>query len=456
MRTPFGPLLFIVVAALPSGCGGQTVSPPPSGDSSGISSTHEGASAASGAASGSLAVMTSGGVSGSVSASGVTTTSGDGSAVVGSGASTGACTFDSITTLPDGGQCAGSRLVASPTVMITTPDPDPSNVALAASTAGDQFLALWTDGGWSVNGVAVPESIWASLIRASPTVAKDSAAVELTASGTCPVAIWSDSGFLVAWGDSSGLRMQQLDVQGMPVGSPSVLLSETNQACPTSLVKTPLGVAISWQTGTTLLGENVALITAAQTVLDPIALGTVGPGVSTNIVLAQLQGQTYVACVEWPNGENGAAATAISQVIWGHNVAVPQVTEPVYFNSFLAADGRLWMSGGALYAGVPGSAFQIEGEGCDAFTTLATDACGRLVGLGTQGFTPAGVAGGFFAQSFVGAGSQVVLGSVTASAIAGGGSSFGVLWYARIGPGIPAPGEENESGALSFTTLSWQ
>jgi hypothetical protein len=78
------------------------------------------------------------------------------------------------------------------------------------------------------------------------------------------------------------------------------------------------------------------------------------------------------------------------------------------------------------------------------------------VEVGVAGDTPAGVAEGFFVQPVQSSAPAVELGDVTGSAVVGAQSTFGVLWYARIGPGIPFPGEEPESGALSFTTLSWQ
>jgi putative transposase len=50
----------------------------------------------------------------------------------------------------------------------------------------------------------------------------------------------------------------------------------------------------------------------------------------------------------------------------------------------------------------------------------------------------------------------VKLGDVTESTVVGAQFTFGVLWYARIGPGVPFPGEERQTGTLSFTTLTLQ
>jgi hypothetical protein len=73
-----------------------------------------------------------------------------------------------------------------------------------------------------------------------------------------------------------------------------------------------------------------------------------------------------------------------------------------------------------------------------------------------MGFSPAGIAVGFFAQSIESTGSQVALGEVTGSALVGAESTFGVLWYSRIGPGLPPFEDAPVTGSLSFTTLSWK
>jgi hypothetical protein len=87
---------------------------------------------------------------------------------------------------------------------------------------------------------------------------------------------------------------------------------------------------------------------------------------------------------------------------------------------------------------------------------IATDACGRFVGLDHEGWTPAGVAFGFVARSLDQPGSQAMLGGVTGGALAGGDGIFGVLWYSRIGPGIPRGPDDQHPGKLSFSTLSWK
>jgi hypothetical protein len=384
----------------------------------------------------------------------------EGVGIVGAEGGMVSCTFDGVEGVVDAGQCEGGQLVAAPTTTITTPDPEPSVPTLASTPAGDRFLAVWADGGGIFNGVAMPESIWASVVQPGPNGVAASAPVELTGNGTCPVATWNGAAFTVAWAEGASLRVQQVDVSGALLGSPAQLVPAANaRTCPTSLTARPAGIAIAWLAGESQYTENVALIASGDggAIQDAVVLDTVGPGVAAGILLAELEGQTYAAYVEWPDA---ASETAVRRIDWSQGVAIPQTVEPGFLDSFLAADGRLWLAtegiAETLYAGVPGGAFQVEGQGCDAFGALATDACGRLVGLGNGGYTPAGIAVGFFAQDFASAGSQVALGDVTQAAIAGGGSNVGVLWFARIGPGVPLSSEENQTGALSFTTLSWR
>ncbi len=119
---------------------------------------------------------------------------------------------------------------------------------------------------------------------------------------------------------------------------------------------------------------------------------------------------------------------------------------------------QLWLTAGyaaaTLYAGTPGASFRAVGTLCN-FASIATDSCGRLVQLGTMGDTAAGVALGFFARPIGWASPSVPFGGVTGSAIAGAASTFGLLWYARVGPGVPEFLDAQTPGSLSFTTLSW-
>jgi hypothetical protein len=103
-------------------------------------------------------------------------------------------------------ECAGGQLTAANPVAITTPDPDPSDPTLAASPSGDRFLAMWTDGGWSTNGVAVPQTVWMSMVLPGTSGVPATAAVQVSASGACPVAAWNATGFAMAWGDATGLH----------------------------------------------------------------------------------------------------------------------------------------------------------------------------------------------------------------------------------------------------------
>jgi len=358
-------------------------------------------------------------------------------------------------------QCAGSQLAAASPVTITTPDPDPSNPTLAASPSGDRFLAMWTDGGWSINGVAVPQTVWMSRVLPGAGGVSATAAVEVAANGYCPVATWNATGFAIAWGDGAGLHLQQVDTNGAPMGNPALVLSRPNaQACPTALVATSSGLAIAWYEGQTVLQENVGLVGAGGTIGTAVQLASEGPGVSVNIALAQLGGEMYAAFVEFADG--GSAVTAVTRIDWSQGVALLQGMVPGFLGSLVVADGQLWFttgqSGVLAYGGVPGAAFPLPVASCTGSggRSWVADGCGRIVEVGTTGSTPAGVATGFFVQPVQINSPAVALGGVTGTAIVGAQSTFGVLWYARIGPGIPFPGEEPQTGALSFTTLSWR
>jgi hypothetical protein len=365
----------------------------------------------------------------------------------------------SIPPLVDAAECAAGRLVAAPPVTIVTPDPDPENTVLAASPSGDLFLAAWTDGGFILNATRYPETIWASLVQPAGGAVAVSAAIELSGNGVCPVAAWNGSDFTVVWGDDSGLWSQQIDVSGAPVGVPAQVLSNANtSACPVSLVAANGGLAVAWYEGQSSYTENVGLIGASGAIGSRVLLDTPGPGVAPNAALAELEGRTYVAFVEWPDGNT--ANTVVSEIDWSKPASLSQTVEPGFLNSFLAAGDELWLTAGgiasALYAGAPGSPFRTVETSCND-VAIAADACGRLVKLGTQGETPAGVSIGFFAQPLGWPSPAVRLGNVTGSAVAGAASTYGLLWYARIGVGIPDDQPDaRASGSLSFTTLSWQ
>jgi hypothetical protein len=363
----------------------------------------------------------------------------------------------SVPPLVDAAACASGQLEAAAPVTIVTPDEDPSNPVLASSPSGDRFLAVWTDGGETINSTPIPETIWSSLVAPDPDGAAIGAAIELTGNGQCPVAAWNGTDFTVVWGDTSGLRSQEIDTTGALVGAPSQVLSKASaNACPASIVATPGGLAVAWSEGQSTYTENVGLIGQNGTLGSQVLLDTVGPGVAANTALAQLQGQTYAAFVEWPDADS--ASTVISKIDWAGQTAVSQVVEPGFFNSFLASGDQLWLTAGyaaaTLYAGTPGASFRTVGTLCN-FASIATDSCGRLVQLATVGPTPAGVEVGFFARPIGWASPSVSFGDVTGSAIAGAASTFGLLWYARVGPGVPEFLDAQVSGSLSFTTLSW-
>ncbi len=380
---------------------------------------------------------------------------------------------DVATTFPapsDAPQCTGRQLVAAKPVTINTPDEDPSNPALASSPSGDRFLALWTDGGWTTNNVPVPETVWITMIVAAAAGVPASAAMEVSANGACPIAVWNGTGFAIVWGDAEGLRLQLVDTTGVPVGAASLVLSRPNaQVCPLSLLATSSGLAVAWYEGESVMQENVGLVGPSGAIGTLVELNAVGPGVSPNVVLGVLGAETYAAFAEWPGGDSpsGRALTSLARIDWSQGAAVSQGTVSGLIVSLVMADGQLWFTtqgagdnGGAFtYGGGPGAALSMAVGGCSGGcggATLAADGCGRIVQVGTAGATPAGISEGFFVQSVQSGATPVVLGDVTGNAIVGAASTFGVLWYGRIGPGIPFLGEEPQTGTLSFATLSWQ
>jgi hypothetical protein len=361
------------------------------------------------------------------------------------------------------------QLVGGPLVTIITPDPSPGEPTLAESPSGDSFLAVWTDGGGAINGVAVPEAIWTSVVQPAAGGAGCSAPVQLTANGNCPVAAWNGTGFSVVWADGSGLHLQQLDTTGaLLAASAHVMATPGADACPTSLIATDAGLALSWYDGQAppgelaVLREVVALVNASGSVDAQIVLGTVGPGVAVGLTLGELQGQTYAAAVQWPDGPDGNPETVVTAIDWSSGTAgTATVIGAGFYDSFFTAGGQLEVglpgppvdaggppsSGGlTLYESPPGGPIQLEGQ-VNGGLAAAADACGRLVVLGAGGPNPSGVEPGFFAQSLSGTASRVSLGAVSEFAFVGGGSTFGVLWWAGFG---------RSNGALNFTALSWQ
>ncbi len=333
--------------------------------------------------------------------------------------------------------------------------PVPRRPTLAGSPSG-AFLAAWTDGTGSA-------PVWASVLTPGPAGTKASPAVELTSTGTCPVAAATDAGFAVVWGVGSAVQMQSLDAQGAAIGSSTTVWSASAAMCPQALLSTAGGLVIATTTnqpvgGEDIVTESVARIDGTGTASTAIALDTIGPGVVGNVALADVGGQAYAAFVEWPDA---SADTAVAHIDWSTGSAMKQATVPGFFQSFVAAGGRLWLStqGGSgyqLYTALPGASFQLVAQGCSAFEDLAVDACGQLVGMGAGAFNPGGFASGFYAQAFGGVGSQVSLGDVTEGTLAGAGSTFGVLWFARVGPGGWNDPDGGPPGTLSFATLSWK
>ena len=359
-------------------------------------------------------------------------------------ASVGPCAVD--VPAVDAGSCATGELAVAPTSTIATPDPAPRNPILTASPSSDDFLAVWSDGTEESLG-----AIWASVLQPSAGGASATPVVQLSTMGTCPVATWTNAGFAVAWADSTGLELQQLEPHGALVGSSVRVLSGAGSMCAMSIASAGTGLALAWSSGASGSIESVALVDASGAAGASIVLGTVAPGAGADIALAELGDQTYAAYLEWPDT---SSETAVARIDWSLASAVPVGTAPGFLQSFVAADNQLWLateSGGqyALYTAAPGAALQLAGQGCAAFDDLAVDGCGQLLGVGNSGFNPGGAAA-FYAQAIGGAGSQVALGAASELAVAGAASTFGVLWFAGIGGGA------SQNGALSFTTLSWK
>jgi hypothetical protein len=376
-----------------------------------------------------------------------------------------ACHGTSTIDPPDGGavavgapQCPGERLAAGPTATITTPDPVPAYLALASSPSDDRYLAVWADGGGTINGVPIPELVWTSVLQVGATGVQSSTVVKLTGDGDCPAAVRSGTGFAVVWGDDTGVRLQRVDAAGRPVGTTTEVAATTGRACPTSLISTSGGLTVGWIEGEGQLRERVALVGASGGATAQVLLATIGPGVAGGVALAELRGVTSAAFVEWPGG---AETAAVSELDWSKIAASSPRVMPGFLSSFGSARDRLWLTadtadGSTLYEGVAGAPFRVASTTKDLLFTVASDGCGRLVALGHHGWTPAGVATGFFARPLEGATAQTALGGVTQSALAGAASGFGVLWYSRIGPPVPPPPGSEHPGELSFTTLSWQ
>jgi hypothetical protein len=313
----------------------------------------------------------------------------------------------------------------------------------------------------------MPNAIWIAPVQPLLGDASVSAPVELSSTGACPVASWTGTGFVVAWTDGTGLKMQRLDPKGKALGPPILLLSKPSQnTCTSSLVDTGSGLAIAWSEGDSLQRENVGLIDSGGALGTPILLGTVeGLAGPAGVALAEVQGHTYAAFPQ--STDAGTPAAVVSEIDWSHATATQQSVTPGYLEQFIAAGDQLWLSTErddngtwSLYQGSPGAVMRVATQSCVGSPYevwgLAADACARLVELGAQPYTPGGVADGFFAQSLGASTSPVALGRATQGAIAGAQSTFGVLWYSRIGPPGGPPDDAPHGGTLSLDVLSWQ
>ena len=366
----------------------------------------------------------------------------------------------------DAAACAAGQLRAAPTTTFTTPDPEPSNPILAASSTGDVFLAVWEDG-LIVNGVTT-QSIWAAAVEPGDGGATVSTPVEVgntteattvnNNSGGCPVASWNGNGFTIVWGDDTGLHAQQLDTTGALSGAPTQILAMASPLkCPLSLVFTGTALALGWAQGHSPVTEEVALLGPNGIAANPLVLAMLGPDLGLNVGLAQLSGQTYVGFITYPDAN---ANTIVGALDWSGAASGPalstQATLPGIFIGLAAGGDRLWVGmQGPVYVDEPPGAFTQVGLGCSSFNDFVADACGRLVGLGRRNVTTFGGEG--YAQALGGSGSTVTLGGMSDGTIAAGASTYGVLWLVNGGPRIPPPFDSGETaGSLSFTALSWQ
>ena len=155
-------------------------------------------------------------------------------------------------------------------------------------------------------------------------------------------------------------------------------------------------------------------------------------------------------------------ASAISEIDWPNGLITEKSVTPGFLQAFFASGDDLVLGiqgsqGLELSAGPLGASPGVWARESGASAATA-DACGRVVVLGAEGSTPAGIAEGFFAEALDPPTAKVALGAVTEAALTGAGSRFGVLWYARVGPshGFPGVARAGATGTLNFATLTWQ
>lgn len=358
-----------------------------------------------------------------------------------------------------GSQCAAHSQLTASMLTITTPDPNPKGPLLASSASGSDLLAVWSDGGGTVNSVAVPESIWAVGLSLGASGSKVGSPIQLTADGHCPVAAATSEGFTLVWADATGIQLQRLDARGAVRGKSSLVVASADRgACPSSLLDTSDGLVVAWyepsSTNQVVARLDASGAIAAQLILDQVPITD-----SAQVMLLSLRDQTLVARARW---KDSMPASVISAIDWSKGLLTEKSVTPGLLQAFFASGDDLVLAvrgsqGLELFAGPLGASPGVWARESGAFSATA-DACGRVVALGEEVITPGGIAEGFFAEALDPPTAKVALGAVTEAALTGAGSRFGVLWYARVGPshGFPGAAMAGATGTLNFTTLTWQ
>jgi hypothetical protein len=352
--------------------------------------------------------------------------------------------------------CQKTSLRISASGTVNTPDRSPFNPVLAANPSGDTFLGAWID-------VPVPGAIWASVLGSPCRGIASSKATQVATSSSCnPVAAWTGSGFAVGWGNGTNLMVQHLDSSGATVGPAMQVASRSTTACPDSLVAVGGNLVLEWTEGPQIQEggagqwfEYAGLIGSDGLAQSPVLINSLGAGSVTS--LGVLAGVPYAAYTQVQPPDN-ASAVFVSQVQWS-SPPVPISLGPGNLLAFFSAGPQ------HLATLVPySSAMTVYETGLGGLQSVAqvdntlfaasADACGRIVGLATDGQTAgtAGAVGPIFAETVAGPPSQVTVtpdfGEIV---LLGAGSTFGVLWVeGGSGEGVVGP------TTLRFATLTWQ
>lgn len=353
-------------------------------------------------------------------------------------------------------ECQKTSLRISPSGTVATPDRSPFNPTLAANPLGDTFLAAWID-------VPLPGSIWASVLGRPCGGIASSRATQVAPSSSCnPVAAWTGNGFAVAWGSATEMMVQRLDSGGAIVGSPMSVASRSAGACPDSLVAVGDDLVLEWTEGPQIQEggagqwfEYAALIGPDGLAQSPVLINSLGAGGATS--LAVLGGVPYAAYTQIQPSSN-ASAVFVSEVQWSSPPAPISIGPGNLLAFFPAGPQRLatlvpYGSAMALYE-TDGGGLESVAQVDDNLFAAAADACGRIVGLATDGQSlgSAGAAGPIFAETIAGPPSQVTVSAdFNEIVLLGAGSTFGVLWVeGGSGEGTFGP------YTLRFATLTWQ